>query len=522
MLGRWEASEAWAAAGKLAVIRALIRQRALPGYEPEQPGGLPSAWEPGVTQEVSNLLGISLRSADALIDLAWALEARLPLTGAALGRGEISLVKARIIHDATRALEDEQAGQAEKLIAGRLAGKTPAQVAAMIGRAVVRVDPDGARRRREQAQRDHARVECWREHAGTAALAGFGLPPDEVLAADQHLQDRALAYRAAGVPGTLDQLRVRAFLDTINGTVPRPPASPVLAAGAPSAEAPAEATSGASAGPAGPAGPGGRAALGQDHADPGSADPGSPDPGSTVPQAATAAPGGTGAPALAANVMLTVPLATMLGLADQPGEAHRLGALDPALARQMIAAAARHPRSTWCITVTDDHGHAIAHGCARPARKPGTHQPHAARDGPCFTKISDRGPPGGHGTWQLTLAGRTYAVTLVPVPVTSCDHRYRTGAYRPGALLRHLVAVRDGQCTQPTCTRPARSCDFDHARPWHQGGPTCACNAGCRCRRDHQVKQSKGWTLTQPRPGYHQWTTPAGRTYTSEPYQYPI
>jgi hypothetical protein len=23
-------------------------------------------------------------------------------------------------------------------------------------------------------------------------------------------------------------------------------------------------------------------------------------------------------------------------------------------------------------------------------------------------------------------------------------------------------------------------------------------------------------------PGYHQWTTPAGRTYTSEPYQYPI
>jgi hypothetical protein len=31
-----------------------------------------------------------------------------------------------------------------------------------------------------------------------------------------------------------------------------------------------------------------------------------------------------------------------------------------------------------------------------------------------------------------------------------------------------------------------------------------------------------GWTVTQPLPGYDQWITPAGRTYTSEPYQYPI
>jgi hypothetical protein len=220
--------------------------------------------------------------------------------------------------------------------------------------------------------------------------------------------------------------------------------------------------------------------------------------------------------------MLTVPLATALGLADQPGEAHRLGALDPALARQMTAAAARHSRSTWCVTITDDQGHAIAHGCARPARTTGTHHHHASRDGPAFTKISDRGPPGGHGTWQLTIGGRLYTVSLVPIPVTSCDHRYQAAGYRPGTTLRHLVQVRDGQCTQPTCTRPARTCDFDHAQPWHHGGPTCACNGGCRCRRDHQVKQSPGWTVTQPRPGYHQWTTPAGRTYTSQPYQYPI
>jgi hypothetical protein len=44
------------------------------------------------------------------------------------------------------------------------------------------------------------------------------LPPDQALAANQNIQDKVLAYRAWGVPGTLDQLRVLAFLDSINGT----------------------------------------------------------------------------------------------------------------------------------------------------------------------------------------------------------------------------------------------------------------------------------------------------------------
>ena len=236
--------------------------------------------------------------------------------------------------------------------------------------------------------------------------------------------------------------------------------------------------------------------------------------------------------------MLTIPLATLLGLAQRPGDACGLGAIDPALARQLAATAARDPRSTWCVTVTDDQGHAIGHGCARPARasrKPGRRaagnrgSPPASsrpRDGPglSFTPANDRGPPheGGYGTWHLHTGGRDYTVTLVPIPVHDCDHRYQAAGYRPSRLLRHLVEVRDGQCTQPTCLRTARRCDFEHAVPYHKGGRTCGCNGGCRCRRDHKVKQSPGWKVTQPRPGYHQWTTPAGRTYTTEPMRYPI
>ena len=37
--------------------------------------------------------------------------------------------------------------------------------------------------------------------------------PDEVLASWQHVEQRALDLRAAGVPGTLQELRVRAYLD---------------------------------------------------------------------------------------------------------------------------------------------------------------------------------------------------------------------------------------------------------------------------------------------------------------------
>jgi len=106
------------------------------------------------------------------------------------------------------------------------------------------------------------------------------------------------------------------------------------------------------------------------------------------------------------------------------------------------------------------------------------------------------------------------------IPLHDCDHRYATGAYRPGDLLRHLVQVRDGECTFTCCSCPARDCDFEHAVPYHKGGATDACNAGMRSRGCHRVKQSKGWNVTQPEPGWHRWATPSGRSYTKGPKSY--
>jgi hypothetical protein len=252
------------------------------------------------------------------------------------------------------------------------------------------------------------------------------------------------------------------------------------------------------------------------------------------------------------------PLATLLGLAWRPGEGHGLGPLDPDLCRALAATAANSPDSTLCVTVTDERGYAIGHGCGRPVRA--SRQPRRTANGPpdvlaalparvnltitskllaalathgppgrrepgswSFTRSDDHGPPGGNGTWELTLPdGRMLTVKLESVPTFDCDHRRESRGYKPGDALRHLVQIRDYECTFPTCSRHARESDFEHAVPYHKGGRTCGCNAGARSRQCHQVKQSPGWNVTQPRPGWHQWETPSGRVYLQEPKRYPV
>ncbi|HEY7261530.1 MAG TPA: hypothetical protein VH589_08620, partial [Trebonia sp.] len=411
------------------------------------------------------------------------------------------------------------------------------------------------------------------------------------------IHNRALDYKTAKVrPGArIDQLRVLAFLDLLNGiTLTDRITQARTDAGTSAADDPAGTSRPGAADGAGPARPGddgsadngdgnhtssggdacprdrhstdtsrgsgGDASTrnGSRHGDhgpgsdrPGSGSEASPRDGSGADRsrgsgdaastsgsdrsgdsAGPGAPGGTSSgaaapagPALAARANLTLPLATLLGIADRPGTAHGLGPLDPALVRDLAAAAATSPHTEWSITITDTDGTAIAHGRARPARTSKARTPAASRDGPQTWALTRRGQPGPasrYGTWTLTLpGGRQLTVTLTTVPVTDCDHRYQSRGYQPNDTLRRLVQVRDGTCTFPTCSRHARESDFEHAVPYDRGGRTCTCNGSARSRRCHHVKQSDGWTVTQPQPGTHQWTTPSGRTYTQGPMRYP-
>ena len=113
---------------------------------------------------------------------------------------------------------DADAAAAEAMIIGQLAGKTYAQVLRLAEQAALTVDPALAERRREHAQKQ-ARVSFFREQAGTAAISGRDLPPDEALAAMAAVNARAEEYKESGAFGDtpMDALRARAYLDLING-----------------------------------------------------------------------------------------------------------------------------------------------------------------------------------------------------------------------------------------------------------------------------------------------------------------
>src|SRR5262249_11610212 len=219
LLGRWQAVESWAAAGKLGVVRELIRRRAVFTPGTVTAGGLPEVWDEGTEHEVAAELGMSLSAADKLVSLAWTLQARLPGIGGKLADGTIDSLRAKIIADELSVLDEQAAAQAEAMIVDELAGKTPWQVGKLAAQAACTIDPDGARKRRERAERDEARVRLWREHGGACALAGYGLPTDEALAAHANVNQRAQEYKAAKVrpDAGMDQLRVLAYLDLLNG-----------------------------------------------------------------------------------------------------------------------------------------------------------------------------------------------------------------------------------------------------------------------------------------------------------------
>jgi hypothetical protein len=473
-IAAWDRVEAYVAARKLAAMAEFIRRRPRPGSPLEGPARMPESWDESISAEVAGVLAESRPATDAMLGLTYDLEVKLPGTKAAFRDGTLRQSKAAIIARATSVLDPAEARAAEQLVLGRAGRLTPGALRAAIARAVMEVAPKKAKKRREAAAKD-ARVERWAEDSGNAALAGHELPPDEVLAADQRITAWARELKKSGLEGDMDVLRARAFLDLLLGKDSR------------ARQDGAEATGGPAAG---------------------------------------AAPGG-----FAGRVTLTVPLANVTRLADRPGEISGIGPVDPWLARDLANAAAADPKTTWCITVTDEQGHAVGHGCARPEpkshrKRAGPAPPGGARDGPgfSFTAIGEPGPPGGYGAWRLRIpgGGPDLLVTLDPIATQECDHRFEAKGHDPGVKLRHLTQVRHATCTGPGCRRPAAQCDFEHNIPYEAGGRTCMCNGGPKCRCDHRLKQDPRWTVDQLSDGTFRWITPTGRQYTTEPTRYPV
>jgi hypothetical protein len=205
----------------------------------------------------------------------------------------------------------------------------------------------------------------------------------------------------------------------------------------------------------------------------------------------------------------------LLGLANAPGEVGSYGPVDAETARTLAETAAG-PAARWHVTITDQDGQAIGHGCA--SHRAAGHS--AAADGTCaadgsWTLAADgTWTPAGDGTWTVTI-------TASPLERGACSHRRESAGYTLTPRLRHLIEIRNRTCTFPCCRRPAGRCDQDHTVPHDQGGRTCECNVAPLCRLHHRLKQAQGWKLEQPSPGVLVWRTPAGRNYTVTPDPYP-
>jgi Domain of unknown function (DUF222) len=278
--------------------------------------------------------------------------------------------------------------------------------------------------------------------------------------------------------------------------------------------------------------------------------------GSLPPALARPAPA-DGTPPADGLLDVTLPWVTLAGIAELPGTLGRIGAITPAQARQLALSAANDPAAQWRVIVTSPDGHALTvariHRRTRRARDPSGSR---LRDGPppgrgpagrvtltisqdtitALTKTATgppkraNAPPGGAGPLGRILAAalrtaegalqRALIQAAADAAAGGCAHTAASSGYRPPPRLREQVIARDRTCRNPVCGQPAWRADLDHTIPWESGGPTCVCNLGGECRRDHQLKQDPRWKLTQTKPGWFEWTAPSGRTYTTEPATY--
>jgi Domain of unknown function (DUF222) len=430
-------------------------------------------------------LHLTHQSAAGQMDYASTVADRLPATFDALHAGTIHPVHVRIIEDETSVLSPQDAARADAVLAEIAGSLTFGKLRTAARRLVLELDPESAQRRKEAARQD-AHVRRFREDSGNAGLIARELPPDEVLASWQHVEQRALDLRAAGVPGTLQELRVRAYLDLLQERDSRSAldgAGTAAAAGPEGTSEPSPRDGGGSS-----SGPGG----------PGCSPANSPNGSGRARQ-----PGQDTGPRLAALVNITIPWSAWTGPAGTPAEVADLGLVHAADARDLAAAAARDPRTRWCVTVLHPDGTAAAHGCAA-----GQHPPPGTGPDPPFGA--------GPADWISRLR-----IRMTPIARGGCGHDRAEPGYRPSRALQHLIRTRNARCTAPGCGRPAARCDLDHTLAWHLGGLTCECGLAPLCRHHHRCKQAQGWRLEQPEPGVLIWHTPAGRTYVTRPTAYP-
>jgi Domain of unknown function (DUF222) len=503
---RQQNREAW----KMALVTAEFARRRETELNLAAARGVPVHCRPGEYPgaELAMELVLSPVQAAHAIDDATDLTTRLPATLAGLAAGLIDEGRAGVIALHTRSLTAADATTADGILAALAPALRLDQLLRKAAALEMKLAPEAVKARREHARRTRQRVEVRREESGNACVAGREMDTGDALASKAHIHGLALRLRRAGVPGTLDQLRLLVFTDLTAG---RDPLDRVTgrasaeASGSP-AEASGSATGSAAASSAG---------LDYDHDEWDNGDGTDSVPPARPPEPTPAA------------INLVVHDGTLFGWDTTPSEASGWGLLDAEETRDIVAAAARHPATRWCVTVVGSDGVATAHGCS-PGRHPWPQKhPHGQHEsagppGPQHREDSP-GPRGPAPDQAARLAEflRGLKLTLRPIVRDECDHAGAEPRYSPSRMLTHLVQARTATCDAPGCTARAVHADLDHTVAY-PGGPTDQCNLGPKCRRHHQVKQAPDWKVEQPEPGVIRWTLPNGRIHVTRPTVYDL
>lgn len=168
-----------------------------------------------VASELALLLAAGEFHAHGQVSLALDLTTRLPRTLQAMHDGRLDAYKALKIADVTRTLSDQQARDADEIIAGRVDGKNPSKVRDAARRVVAAIDPDGAADRARK-RREGRRLSLSHEDDAMAQLH-LELPAHVASGIYARIDEIARGFRRNGDTRSLDQLRADIAADLLLG-----------------------------------------------------------------------------------------------------------------------------------------------------------------------------------------------------------------------------------------------------------------------------------------------------------------
>ncbi len=484
------------------------------------------------------------RAAQDEHDLAEAVVRQWPVVFAAWLAGDIDRPRVRVFDHYLTGLTAAQVASICRVAVPRARGLTTGQLAVLLRRMVIAVDPDAAARWYREGIRQRG-VVAYPAPDGTITLSAHGLPADEAEAACTRLQGLAARAKRAGHPGLIDQIRADLYLGLLDGRFHHLTADELITAliaghhaedsdgpGSEDVCSVAEAATTDGPGPATPdgpaAGPAASAHAATGHpAGPAQRPPapGPPAPGPSAP--GPSAPGHLSVPGTdrardqRVGIEIRIGLATLLGHDEHPAEIPGLGLLPAPDARRRVHL---QSRAEWRFALTDDQGRLVFDGITR--RRPQAAHREGAPGGivelhvplSLLTELLAADRLAHHSEW-------TDLITDIGTQYTRGDQQRRDldahpGARLPGAALRRHTEIRDRTCVFVGCRRRAHSAQQDHTHDHHQGGATHRANLGPLCPHDHQVKHLGGWRVEQPEPGSFTWHSPLGGVYrtTGEPF----